>query len=134
VGRYIEDAQALARTDNLPVEAARRVIPGLCREALEAACMEAFRRRRYGRGEPKVVVEDVLLSRGKKLTPLAALAIFDDAERAGDVLARINKDVSRSAADAFKTCNEGPHSLFEGDKVNLVFESEKLARWLQRRM
>ena len=52
---------------------------------------------------------------------------------AGDVLARINKDAGRTAADAFKSCNEGPHLFFEGDTVNLVHESEKLARWLQRR-
>ena len=51
VSRYIEDAMALAQ-DDLPPEVARRVIPGLCREALEAACMEAIRRRRIGRGEP----------------------------------------------------------------------------------
>ena len=41
VSRYIEDAMALAYTDDLPPEVARRVVPGLCREALEAACMEA---------------------------------------------------------------------------------------------
>jgi recombinational DNA repair ATPase RecF len=133
VGRYISDAQALARTDNLPPEAARRVIPGLCREALEAACMESVRRRRFKAGESRPSVEALLLARGKKLTPLAALAVFDDAERAGEVLARIKKDVSREAGDAFKVCNEGPHMFFEGDTVNLVFESEKLARWLQRR-
>jgi energy-coupling factor transporter ATP-binding protein EcfA2 len=133
VGRYIADAQALARTDNLPPEAARRVIPGLCREALEAACMEAVRRRRFKTGESRPAVEALLVERGRKLMPLAALAIFDDPDRAGDVMARINKEVSRSAADAFKTCNEGPHLFFDGDTLNLVFESEKLARWLQRR-
>lgn len=134
VGRYLDDARALARTDNLPSEAARRVIPGLCREALEAACMEAVRRRRLKRGESQASVESLLLERGRKLNPLVALAIFDDAGRAGEVLARLNKDVSRSAADAFKTCNEGPHLFYDGDTVNLVHESEKLARWLQRRM
>jgi recombinational DNA repair ATPase RecF len=133
VGRYIEDARALARTDNLPSEAARRVIPGLLREALEAACMESLRRRRFAKGETRPEVETLLLERGRKLNPLAALAIFDDAERAADVLSRINKDVGREAGDAFKACNEGAHAVFDGDKVNLVHESEKLARWLQRR-
>ena len=60
VSRYIEDAMALAYTDDLPAEVARRVIPGLCREALEAACMEAIRRRRIGRGEPHAEVEALL--------------------------------------------------------------------------
>jgi len=117
----------------VPTEAARRVIPGLCREALEAACMEAVRRRRFAKGEPRLSVEQLLLSSGKKLTPLAALAVFDAADRAGDVLARINTDVGREAGDAFRICNEGSHLLFEGDTVSLVRDSEKLARWLQRR-
>ena len=60
VSRYIEDAMALAYTDDLPAEVARRVVPGLCREALEAACMEAIRRRRIGRGEPHAEVEALL--------------------------------------------------------------------------
>ena len=60
VSRYIEDAMALAKTDDLPAEVARRVVPGLCREAIEAACMEAVRRRRIGRGEPHADVEDLL--------------------------------------------------------------------------
>jgi hypothetical protein len=45
VSRYLDDAFALAKTDDLPPDIARRVIPGLCREALEAACMETVRRR-----------------------------------------------------------------------------------------
>jgi energy-coupling factor transporter ATP-binding protein EcfA2 len=133
VGRYIEDARALARTDNLPAPAARRVIPGLCREALEAACMEAVRRRRFGKGESRAAVEELLVARGKKLTPLAALAVFDETERAADVLARINKDVSREAGDAFKACADGTHAEFDGDKLALVHDAERLARWLQRR-
>ena len=43
---------ALAKTNDLPPEVAKRVVPGLCRQAIEAACMEAIRRRRIGRGEP----------------------------------------------------------------------------------
>src|SRR5262249_5224672 len=52
VGRYLEDALAVAGTAELPSSAAARVVPGLCRLALEAACMEAVRRRRLTRGEP----------------------------------------------------------------------------------
>jgi hypothetical protein len=89
VSRYIEDAMALALTDGLPVEAARCVVPGLCREALEAACMESVRRRRLGKGESHADVEALLL-KAHKLTNLAALALFDDPARGGDVLPRIN--------------------------------------------
>ena len=83
VARYIEDAMAVARTDGLPPQAARRVVPGLCRLAIEAACTEAVRRRRLGRGEAHGAVEDLLAAHnGSK--HLAALALFDDVDRAGD--------------------------------------------------
>src|SRR6202008_5019122 len=45
VGRYLEDALAVAGTLDVPSSAAARVVPGLCRLALEAACMEVVRRR-----------------------------------------------------------------------------------------
>ena len=48
VGRYLEDALAVAGTADLPSSAAARVVPGLCRLGLEAACMEVVRRRRLG--------------------------------------------------------------------------------------
>ncbi|HEX9187740.1 MAG TPA: hypothetical protein VGB87_11735, partial [Vicinamibacteria bacterium] len=41
VSRYIADAMSLAQDKDLTPEVARRVIPGRCRQALEAACMEA---------------------------------------------------------------------------------------------
>ncbi len=69
VSRYIEDAMALAYTDDLPPEVARRVVPGLCREALEAACMEAIRRRRIGRGEPHAEVEALLAEASAARSP-----------------------------------------------------------------
>ena len=64
VGRYLEDALAVAGTADLPSSAAARVVPGLCRLALEAACMEVVRRRRLSRGEPHAEVERALCERG----------------------------------------------------------------------
>jgi energy-coupling factor transporter ATP-binding protein EcfA2 len=131
VGRYIDDALAVARTDALPREAAGRVVPGLCREALEAACMEALRRRRLGRGESHADVEE-LLEKAKGLKPLMALTLFDDADRGGDVLARLNTAAGRSGGEAFRICNEGAHAMFGGDMVMLIRDAEKLARWVQK--
>ncbi len=130
VTRYIEDALAIAKTDGLPPQAARRVIPGLCRLAVEAACTETVRRRRLSRGEPHAAVEDLLTSlTGTK--PLAALALFDDEKRAGDVLPRLNKE-SKDAADTFRAVNEGTHEALPGPVLELVRSAEKLAGWLQR--
>jgi recombinational DNA repair ATPase RecF len=130
VARSIEDAMALTYTDGLPPDAARRVIPGLCREAVEAACMETVRRRRIGRGQAHAEVEAQLL-KAQKLSQLAALALFDDMDRGGEVMNRINRE-SRSAGDAFVACNGGAHGQFAGVLVDFVRDAEKLARWMQR--
>jgi DNA repair exonuclease SbcCD ATPase subunit len=130
VARSIEDAMALTYTDGLPPDAARRVIPGLCREALEAACMETVRRRRIGGGQAHAEVEAQLL-KAQKLSQLAALALFDDMERGGEVMKRINRE-SRSAGDAFMACNGGAHGQFAGVLVDFVRDAEKFARWMQR--
>jgi recombinational DNA repair ATPase RecF len=130
VARHIEDAMAVAYTENLPAPAAKRVIPGLCRLAIEAACVETVRRRRLARGERHADVEDLLagLSGTKSY---AALALFDDAGRAGDVLPRLNKE-SKESADLFRVLNEGAHGAMEtGYRVEIVRRSEKLAQWIQ---
>ena len=92
--------------------------------------MEAVRRRRLGKGERHADVEAELL-KAQRLLNLAALALFDDAGRAGDVMTRINRERDRQAGDAFKACNEGAHGGFGGVLVDFVREAEKLARWLQ---
>jgi hypothetical protein len=129
VSRYIEDAMSVAYTDGLPPQAARRVIPGLCRLAVEAACTEAVRRRRLGRGEPHSAVEDLLTGlNGTK--PLAALALFDDEKRASDVMPRLNKE-RKDFADVYRMVNEGTHVELPGPPIDLVRSTEKLAGWLQ---
>ncbi len=136
VGRYLEDAFALAGTADLPSSAAARVVPALCRLALEAACMEMVRRRRLGRGEPHAEVERTLRDAGR-LTRLAALALFDDVARDGDVLARIERESGPAAAETFRRCDEaarGVAAVHEGEaatSVELVRQASRLAAWLR---
>ena len=129
VSRYIADAMALAQDKDLSPDVARRVIPGLCRQALEAACMEAVRRRRIGRGESHQAVEELLME-AQTLTNLAALALFDDLSKAGGVMAHLNRVGGPSTGDTFKSCNVGAHGQFAGDPVPFVRDVEKLSRWL----
>jgi len=129
VKRHVDDALAVAQTEGLPVAAARRVIPGLCRLAIEAACTEAVRRRRLARGERHTDVEDVLAGcAGTKA--FVSLALFDDPQRAGEVLPRLDKE-SRDYADVYRMCNEGAHGVEVGARVGLIRQAERLARWLQ---
>jgi ABC-type lipoprotein export system ATPase subunit len=125
VDAAIRDAMSLVKTDGLPESVGRRVVPGFCRVAVEGACTEVVRRRRLGRGEPHAEVEELLI-RQSRMATLAALALFDDEGRGGDVLGRLNR-WGRSVADTFQFLNKGVHQGWDGDLMRLVRESENLA-------
>jgi hypothetical protein len=129
VGRHLEDALAVAGTAELPSSAAVQVVPGLCRLALEAACMEVVRRRRLTRGEAHAAVERALSDAGH-LTRLAALALFDDVERGGDVLARLERDAGAPLAQTFRRCDEG-NEIAPAEAVDLVRLASKLTAWIR---
>jgi recombinational DNA repair ATPase RecF len=129
VERHLEDARALTRTTDLPDEVARRVVPGFCRLAIEAACIQAVRRRRIARGEQHADVES-LLQQATRVTTFAALALFDDGTRGGDVLTRINNQFGGRSGDAFKAASSGAHHGYAGDLRDLVSASAILARQL----
>jgi energy-coupling factor transporter ATP-binding protein EcfA2 len=129
VGRYLEDALAVAGTAELPSSAAARVVPGLCRLALEAACMEAVRRRRLTRGEPYGDVER-LLGEADGLPALASLALFDEPSRAKDVQRRLEQEVGRELAETFRRC-DGGGGIAAKETLDLARLSSKLVAWLR---
>ena len=133
VTQYLRDAHALLRTDDLPPGAAARAVPLFCRLAMEAACTDAFRRRRIGRGEPHADTDEVLNAAHTLMAKLA-LALFDDAGRTGEVLARINRS-DRGWADAVRWANRGAHGPGDAptDLPPMVGATERLAHWLSRR-
>jgi hypothetical protein len=121
----IEDALALVHTTDLPGPVLRRIVPGFCRAALEASMIETIRKKLLNEGKSHDQVDEVL-AKGGKLTPLAALAFFDDATRGSEVMTRLNK-YGAWAGDAFKQCNEGAHKEYGGDLQQLIRDTEKLA-------
>ncbi len=129
VERHLDDARAVATDRDLPPEVARRVVPGFCRAAVEAACVEAVRRRRIGRGEGHAAVEDLVAR--LKTARLVALALFDDAERTGDVYSGLNRYGSW-AGDAYRAVNEGAHGRFTGDLQKLIRDAQDLASRLRQ--
>jgi hypothetical protein len=135
VGRYLEDALAVAATAGLPSSAAAlassaaHVVPGLCRLALEAVCMEVVRRRRLTRGEAHAEVERTLSEAGH-LTRLAALALYDDVERGGDVLARLEGEAGAPLADTFRRCADSAE-IPPAQAVDLVRLASKLTAWFR---
>jgi recombinational DNA repair ATPase RecF len=125
---YFDDAHAVIRSDGLPVDARRRVVPGLCRLALEAACMEVVRRRRLAAGDTHDAVEQALLD-ADTLSKRMALTLFDDAERTADVMSRLNQ-FGGWAGDVYKQVNKGAHLAHEGDIERFARASEILAKRL----
>jgi hypothetical protein len=129
VGRYLEDAIAVAGTAELPSSPAAQVVPGLCRLALEAVCMEVVRRRWLSRGRAHTEVERTLGDAGR-LTDLAALALFDEAGRAGEVLERLRRDAGAPLADAFRRCDEG-EEVPPAAAIDLVRLASNLTAWFR---
>ena len=125
VARYLDDARALAKTEQLPPTVAARLVPTFCRGAVEAACHEKIRQVRLSAGARHRDVEE-LLDKAKTTNQLAALALFDDIERGGDVLGRLN-GFGGWAADAFRAVRTGAHQAHNGDLGALVADSAKLA-------
>ena len=78
--RNLDDAEAVADAKDVPDDVRGQVVPGFCRAAIEATCIEIVRRRRIGRGEAHVDVEHVLEENGQ-LRSLLSLALFDTAAK-----------------------------------------------------
>ena len=131
VWRAIADARTLAFTTELPLEIARRTVPGFCRLAIEAACWEVVRRRRLLRGESFVRVEESI-AEAKTLTQLASLALYDEKDRGVDVLPRINRDFGPEQGDAFTASNKGPHEGYAGDLKALAQRTSTLTTQLRK--
>jgi energy-coupling factor transporter ATP-binding protein EcfA2 len=127
IERHIADARAILRTDDLPESVARQVVPGFCRLALEAACIESVRRRRLGRGDAHADVESALRS-VSRLGQFAAMALFDDAAKAGEVAGRIEREHGSGKVRAFQAANRGAHEGYGGNLEDLVRDSAVLAR------
>jgi DNA repair exonuclease SbcCD ATPase subunit len=127
---YLKDGNAVVRTPEMPDFVKRRVVPGLCRSAIEAACMHCVRVRRLKRGEKHEVVEE-LLGDQKGLSALAALALFDDEKKTADVNAGLRNRWKKTASDAFRACNSGAHEGYEGDLEGLLYDVKALAGHIQ---
>ena len=127
----IEDARAVELSGGLPEEVSRRVVPNLCRQAIEAACLESGRRRllRIGMGLDEC---EARWTDAPKLLPRVAIALYGDAERAGDVYGTLNNKFGPWAADTARACNEMAHSGAPkgADLKELINRAESLAKEL----
>jgi hypothetical protein len=126
VSRYLDDARALLATEELPADALTRVVPGLCRLALEAAYLLAFRRRRLREGASHDEVETAV-EKADTAKKKAALALHGDVSKRGEVLSSLNR-FGGWAGTLHKAVETGSHHAFEGDLRKMVDDTRDLAR------
>jgi len=126
VQRYLDDARAMALTDQLPRDAKALAAAGFCRSALEAACHEAIRARRIQAGVRHADVARELAAAGTTHEMLT-LALLKDASRGGELVSHIRSRHGQAAVDAFHAVKSGTHAVYRGDLKHLVKETERLA-------
>ncbi|MEU1687942.1 AAA family ATPase [Micromonospora sp. NPDC005707] len=131
VTRYLDDAHALARTEEIASEVRGPVVAELCRSAIEAACHRIVWRRRVARGVPHHDIEAAVVAASRRLTTIVALALFDDANRGGDVLGYLSRRHGSRAVGAYKACKEGVHGAYLFDLPVLVADVRHLAEALR---
>jgi hypothetical protein len=131
--QLLSDAGKLVRGEDIPALVAARVIPGLCREAIESVCYEVVRARRLGRGDSHTSVEEALRQPTTLVTRLA-LAIFDDTIRGGEVYGWLNSNVGKWATDAVQLCNKGSHGVGSFDGASLVGNARQITERLREKL
>ena len=126
---YIKDADVLLKSKHLPGEVLTRVVPGLCRQSIEAACLAVYRQKRLAKGDDHQQIEK-RIGDNHTLKQRLAMALFEDPERAGDVLTQVKKWGSW-AGDVVQACNKGSHGEIIGDPETFVIDSKKLVNALR---
>ena len=132
VGQYLDDARALALTDDIPPDAAAVAVATFCRMAIEAACSEVVRRRRIGGGEPHADCEEALV-RARTLIQKLALALFNDVQRGSDVMPHIDQRLGKRQADLVREVNRGSHQGVSVARLQqMVFDAGGLTEQVRR--
>jgi recombinational DNA repair ATPase RecF len=122
----LQDARALSADPSVPLEVAARVVPVLCRTAVEAAFTEAIWRRQLRAKRRHDQIEDDLERARVRLNSLAALALTGDASKGGEVLSRLNAWGHRFG-DTYKALNKGAHFAHSGDLRSLTGDAGEFA-------
>lgn len=132
VERLLKDAGDLCLDEAVPEDVAAQVVPGICRLAVEASFTEAIRRAQLRAGKRHAEVEAVIEA-ANTLTKRAALALFGDISKGGDVLARLNA-WGRGAADTYKALNKGAHTGHRGSLRLLVTQARRLTETIDGKL
>lgn len=124
VDAYLDDARAIARTEEMSASARALVAVTLCRSAVEAAAHEKIRRVRLTAGIPHHEVETAIRDL-RTVHEAVTLAVFDDPGRSHDLMGRLH-GTGAWAADAFRAVKEHSHVAYGGDPSALINDVRRL--------
>lgn len=120
----LKDALDVTLTPDLPEHISGRVVPGFCRQALEAACLDVLRRHWLGRGDAHADVEKQLARRG--LRELLSMLFFGDPRKHQGLEARLRRLKVQGAVEIYLDCQSGTHEGFSGDLKDMVERTRSL--------
>lgn len=124
VSRALDDARALARTDQLDRRIAARVVPRFCRDALEAALSDRVSRQLFSSGRTHEQVVSLVES-SDTLNKLAALALAGHSTAVREAHEHIRR-LGGSAWTTYQAINQGAHGGYTGDLGLLVEGTQEL--------
>jgi len=122
--RYLSDARALASDQAVPDDVVSRVVPELCRLALEATCRDVWFRDQFARGSARVEVERSW-ARARTTRGRLALAVRGDANASLETWLD-----ERQRRAALVVCTAGVHVGLPGDPHHAVRDVERVVREL----
>ncbi|ROO84501.1 AAA domain-containing protein [Actinocorallia herbida] len=124
VSRALADARAVAATVDLPQQTAATVVAGLCRTALEAACVQVVHRKLLERGWAHSAV-DARVRASRSLGEIASLALFGEKKPRE----AFNAEAAPEIRAAIGFCNRGVHGTpFTGDLSEAISLVNRAAR------
>jgi hypothetical protein len=133
VQQALRDARDLNFDSQVPEGVARRVVPGHCRAAIEAAFIQAFWRRELGAGQTRTTVEAKLATSQRSLTRIAALGMFGDPDAGGRVLPGLDR-WGKIYANTYQALNRGAHQSHSGDLRDLISDSRSLVQKIEEKL
>jgi recombinational DNA repair ATPase RecF len=133
VQQALKDARDLNADSHVPEGVARRVVPGLCRTAVEAAFTQAFWRRELSAGQTRTAIEAKLAASQHSLTRTAALGMFGNPGEGGKVLPTLDK-WGKIHANSYQALNRGAHDSYAGDLRDLISDSRGLVQQIQEKL
>ncbi|TDC56659.1 recombinase RecF [Jiangella ureilytica] len=124
--RHLDDAFAVARDGQVPADIALRVLPGLCRAAVEAAARDVYFAARFRAGASRVEVERVWQSALRTRQRLG-LALSGDA----DMNLSSWRDRKHWRRTALGIVGSGAHDGLRSDPIGALRDVERLVQELR---